>query len=140
MTLESQLKNWAKRASVRTEAVVKTAVQAVADDANLEGPSVANPDGGRGGRMPVDQGFLINTIAAAVGEMPRGPSRPTGAPVNTTSPAIAIASWDMRESLYIGWTAEYAEIMENRYGFMEGALQKWPDFVRAALRETEGMS
>lgn len=140
MTLESQLEAWAKRASVRAESVVKTAVQAVADDANLEGPSVANPDGGRGGRMPIDQGFLKGSIAAAVGEMPRGPTRPTDTSVTTTSPAIAIAGWDMRESLYIGWTAEYAELMENRYGFMEGALQKWPDFVRAALSKTEGMA
>lgn len=138
MSLQRQLDAWAQKAMLRTEAAVKTAAQAVADDANTEGPSVANPDGGRGGRMPVDTGFLRNSIAAAVGSVPRGPGDPlTGRMGGPSAVAVAINGWNLESPLYVGWTARYATVMENRYGFLEAALQKWPDYVEAAVAEAK---
>lgn len=138
MSLQRQLDAWGKKAMLRTEAVAKTAAQQLADDANEEGPSVANPDGGRGGRMPVHTSFLRNSIAAAVGSIPRGPSDPrTDKQGDPGAVAVAINSWNLDSPLYVGWTAVYAGVMENRYGFLEAALQKWPDYVEAAIAEAK---
>lgn len=134
-TFKKQMDAYIAKYKIKLEAVARTAAQNLLDEANAEGPSVANPDGGRGGRLPVDTGFLLNSIAAAVGSMPSGPSVASDEMGSPDAAAIVIAKLNLGESLYIGWTANYAGRMNVRYGFKDAAEQKWQQYVNQAVAE-----
>jgi hypothetical protein len=97
---------------------------------------VGNPGGGAGGRMPTVTGFLRNSIAAAVGRMPSGPSRPGGTVSGNGSVAAEINKWNPLNGsqINIGWTAVYARPMEYRYGFLRGAVENWDRQVERAVK------
>lgn len=136
-SLESQLKTWGERAQERAEAVIKQAIQDVVEDAEV--PRAV------GGRMRVDTGFLRNSIVAAIGKLPVGPSegpRKTAAgvewrdPIGEGSSSVmsVLAQWRFDQPLYVGWSANYAEYREQYDGFMQGAVQRWPEFINSAIR------
>lgn len=113
----------------------KTATLDVCNEARLSGPSVANPDGGKGGRMPIDTGNLRNSMVAAIGSIPSGPT--TG---NENKQGDEVASqlvrWNPGTSLfYAGFTPKYARAMEYRYGFFRGAVLNWHLYVKKAADE-----
>lgn len=115
----------------RLDAVAKTAVDYVVDDAQM---TVA-----KGGRMRVDTGFLRSSIAAALGTMPSGPSVRGADPMGDAGQVgLMVARWDVKTPLYIGWTANYAIYRESYDGFMEAALQNWPQHVGRAINEARG--
>lgn len=120
---------WLEKTESLLTAVVQESVQTVAREANRSRF--------KGGKMPIDTGFLTNSLQARIGSLPSGEStRPEGysnldwdgAQVNTV-----INSMDAGDIIFIGWTAEYARYMENRYGFMRSAAQKWPEFVNESV-------
>ena len=124
----ASVKSWAAEAKVRRAAVVKTAAQAVADDAT---PPVAD-----GGRMRVDTRFLLNSLVADIGQMPRGPSvRGRDKMGDASAVALVIAKMKMGEVLYMGFSASYARPREMHDGFVAAAAQKWPQFVNNAITE-----
>lgn len=127
-SFSAQVNEWAAKSKLRMEAVVKTAAQAVAEDATTP---VA-----QGGRMRVDTGFLRNSFVADIGQMPRGPSdRATESIGDASAVALVIARMQMGEVLYMGFSANYARARESHDGFVEGAAQKWPQFVNNAITE-----
>lgn len=127
-----------RKCEVRMDAVVKTAAQAVLDDANLEGPSMASPGGGKGGRMPVDTGFLRNSLVAGIGSMPSGPSDPrTDDHGDPAAIELVIANMQAGQKLYAGWSAQHARPMEARYAFRDAAAQKWQQHVKKAVDEVK---
>lgn len=79
--------------------------------------------------MPVDTGFLRNSLAVAVN------AEPTAA----TGPEVAarIAGFELGDTISARWTAHYAVHVEygarGRPGraFVRQAAQKWPAFVAA---------
>lgn len=96
----------------------------------------------KGGRMRVDTGFLRASIQAKTGSMPSGPSsnetkriysgdtQADGIPI-----AAALIRWQpAREPIFIGWTANYARWREYQDGFMRGATERWPEFVRRSVK------
>jgi hypothetical protein len=107
----------------RANAVFKQSVQDVAQHASVP---VA-----QGGRMRVDTGFLRNSIRGAVGTLPSGPSERGGASNSGAleDVTLVIAGADIGETIYVGWTANYARPREYRDGFLAAAAQKWPEFV-----------
>lgn len=111
----------------RLDAAAKTAVDAIVEDAQTP---VA-----KGGRMRVDTGFLRNSIAAAVGSMPSGPSDPRADAQGRGEVGLVVEQWSVRDPLYVGWTANYAVYREAYDGFMEGALQNWAKHVSSAVQE-----
>jgi hypothetical protein len=130
---EKQVTSWARKSEMRLEAVFKTAVQDMVDDAQTPRD--------KGGRMPVDTGFLINSGYAAVNRMPSGnpPAKDakewTGA--NQSAAALAINKAKIGDTIYFGWTANYAQYMEAKYAFMRLAAQRWGQFVKMAARRIE---
>lgn len=121
---------WVLKAQGRLEAVVKTAAQAVATNANT--PTA------KGGRMRVDTGFLRNSIKASVGKHPYGVSNARFEPQGDASAVeITIAKWDITKPLYVGWTANYAIHREAFDGFLEAELMQWQDRVDAAVSEAK---
>lgn len=89
-----------------------------------------------GGRMRVDTGFLRASINASVGAMPIGisvnPDPKTKDAFKYTGDSISMAllKWQPGETLYIGWTANYARPREYRDGFLRGAVEQWDGTVK----------
>lgn len=137
-TFTAQVDRWIAKSRKRTRAVVQTATQDLLTAASLQGPSVKNPAGGKGGRMPVDTGFLRASLSVSFSGMPLGPGK--GAPdVKYGDPAFQMKLLDFTpgKTIYAGWTAKYARFMENRYGFMRGAAQNWKSYVQNAAAEVK---
>lgn len=129
-TFEGRLGQFADLAIEDIMAVVKQSVQDVMSDAQQ--PKA------RGGRMPVDTGYLRNSLVSAL----NGTTSITG----PASYGLVIARMEAGDIFESGWLAEYAMRIEfgfkgtdakgRRYNqapafFLRGAAQKWPRFVRA---------
>jgi hypothetical protein len=67
----------------------------------------------RGGRMPVDTGYLRRSIRGALNTRP---SESDGTPL------AALLEAGLDGDVMIGWHANYAGFQEIRSGFMRGAL------------------
>ena len=102
---------------------------------------------GQGGRMPVDTGFLRNSVRASTAGVPNAGSE---------DPALAFARMTVGDTVTVGWTAAYAMRMEHGFvgedklgrtyaqqgnGFLRAEVQNWnaivrevTDEVRAAIR------
>ncbi len=128
------IEKFALDAEKRYRAIARTAAQAVVKN--------AQKTVGEGGRMRIDTGFLRASIAAAVGQMPSGPSAndrdetySVGSYVGE-NPAATFLRWDPNkgEILYIGWTANYARYREAHDHFLKLAVQRWDQEVAKAAK------
>jgi len=139
-TFVAQVDAWTKKSAKRMTAVFRESAQRVIDTAQTVGPSVASPTGGAGGRMPVDTGFLRASMAVSFTGMPVGPSHNEGGAsvtYNGQDVTLVLARATPGQTIYAGWTAVYAPMMEERYGFMRGAAQKWQQIVREVVNEAK---
>lgn len=97
----------------------------------------------KGGRMRVRTGFLRRSLAAAIGRWPTGPVRgdpdaglgqyDNGQQLGSAiSPTLIAALGDLKlgDTLYIGWTAEYAAPRDALDGFVEAGRARWVEIVR----------
>lgn len=115
----AQIKAFADKSKEKIEAVVKQSAQEVF--------SIAQTPKAQGGRMPVDTGFLRNSLIAEL----------NGATVAGGADAyvLAVAGLELGDVVFAGWTAEYARHME--YGtsktpgnfYMLSAAQQWQQIV-----------
>jgi hypothetical protein len=131
---KAQVEAWARKSDARLNAVFRESAQRLIAEAQTVGPSVANPGGGEGGKMPVDDGFLRASGQASLTGWPSGPSRPEDG-LGSMDYAITIAGARIGQTVYFGWTAEYAPFMEQRYGFIRSAAQYWQSIVSGVVRE-----
>ena len=122
------------------ERLLKVARQSIADvieEAQTAGPSVANPSGGKGGKMPIDTGFLRASGRSNIGSLPYGPSRgmktekyPSPDDYRTEgTTSVNLGKLAVGDVYYFGWTAEYAPAIELRYAFLDSAMQNWQAIV-----------
>jgi hypothetical protein len=132
----AQVNAWARKSERRLEAIFKESAQRVIEQAQKVGPSVANPGGGEGGLMPVDTNFLRASGQASLTGWPSGPSRQDESP-GQFDYSITIAGARIGQTIYFGWTAEYARYMEQRYSFMRSAAQNWGSIVNSVTREAQ---
>jgi len=118
-TFTAQIKAFADKSKEKIEAVVKQSAQEVF--------SIAQTPKAAGGRMPVDTGFLRNSLIADI----------NGAAVGGGADAyvMAIAGMEIGDTVFAGWTANYARFQE--YGtsafagnfYMLSAAQQWQAIV-----------
>lgn len=102
-------------------AVVKQSAQDVLEDASRP---VA-----QGGSMPIQTGFLRNSLAVAI----------NAEPTASTGPEVTaqIAGFEMGDTIAARWTADYAVHVEYGArgragrGFVRQAAQRWPALVAA---------
>lgn len=96
---------------------------------------------GSGGNLPVDTGFLRNSGQAALNNTPSGesikPKDYAGGTWSADEAALIISRAKIGDRVIFGWTANYAEYMERRYGFVRLAVQNWPDIVRKNAKQLE---
>ena len=129
--------NWVLECKERLRKVAAQSIEHVIDEAQTPGPSVANPSGGRGGKMPIDTGFLRASGRSNIGSLPAGPSRgdktqkyPSPDEYSTEgSTAVNLARMNIGDVFYFGWCAEYAAVIELQYAFLDSALQNWQTIV-----------
>lgn len=110
------------------EAVVKQSVQDLIND--VQTPTA------KGGRMRVDTGFLRASGQASLNGMPTGPSqKPSGEAKYDdgsdvpTSVVLTIAKMKLGESIWFGWTANYAKYREAHDAFLRLGVQRWQQIV-----------
>lgn len=115
----ARLDEWVLKTERRTEAVIKASAQAVMDTAQQP---VA-----KGGNMPVDTGFLRNSLRSSV----------SGQAVSAGGESYVLAAASLRagDVARFEWTAEYAPHVEygarGRPGrfFMRNAAAQWQRIV-----------
>ena len=123
MSFGRDVSNWIRASQGRIDAVAKQSAQDVTN--------IAQRRRSAGGNMPVDTGFLVNSIRASTASMPSSASDQV---------TVAIIRWrPVDQPLYIGWTANYAPYMEHRYAFMRLAAQQWQDIVDRNARKLASM-
>lgn len=115
----AKLDQWALKTAERTEAVVKASAQGVIDEAQRP---VA-----KGGNMPVDTGFLRNSLRSSVSGQAVG--------AGAESYVLAAASMSAGDVARFEWSAEYAAPVEygarGRAGrfFVRNAAAQWQRIV-----------
>ena len=136
----AQVAGFAAKYQKRMRATMREAVQ--------ETVSQAQQVSAEGGRMRVDTGFLRASLGASVGQMPSGvsvnPDKNSDQKeiysYDGTDISMALLGWQPGETLYVGWTANYARPREARDGFMRGAVEKWDGTVdRVAAKVRKGL-
>lgn len=136
----AQVDAWVRKSKARGEAIFKESVDRVIEEAQTEGPSVANPGGGPG-KMPIDIGFLRASGQASLTGMPTGPRRPAEGALartyNSDDATLTISRAKLGDTIHWGWTADYARAMEARYGFLRSAAQNWRPIVDAVTAEAK---
>lgn len=130
---------WVSKSEARLSAVVKESAQRVIAQAQEVGPSATNPDSVGTGKMPVATGFLRASMVANIGSMPAGPTQggTTAYQYDDGMVTMTIAGMRLGDTLFAGWSAQYAPIMEQRYGFMRSAAQGWQRIVREVTDEAK---
>lgn len=126
-TFTGQIDAWVAKTVQRTEAVIKASTQDVIADAQVP---VA-----KGGRMPVDTGFLRNSLQSSLA----GSTSLSGG----ESYVMIAAQMEVGDVAEFGWTADYARHVEygarGRPGrfFAGGAARKWPEIVAANVAKAK---
>ena len=100
----------------------------------------------KGGRMRVDTGFLRASGQASLTGMPTGPVRPaddakpqqysdgTDVPEITV---LTLARAKAGDTIFFGWTANYAIYREAKDAFLRLGVQKWQQIVDGVIRRVE---
>lgn len=127
-----QVDSWVNECKDRLGKVMRQSIQDTIDDAQTTRA--------KGGRMPVDTGFLRASGKASLTGMPYGETRgerkePNSYPsaeIYSSEPSVnlALSQFDIGMVLSFGWTAEYAQVREAYDGFLIGAVQNWQDTVK----------
>lgn len=123
----AQIKGWSEKAIRNAENVIKDAGQDLFEEAQRPVS--------QGGSMPVDTGFLRNSLVSQL----NGSAMGTGA----TSYVFALAGFKLGDTMFGGWTAEYAEHVNYGTSKMQGrfyvdlAAQKWQLFINKAAAKYE---
>lgn len=115
----AQIAAFAEDAKRKMELVIKQSAQDVGE--------IAQTPVAKGGNMPVDTGFLRNSLVAGL----NGTTSLSG----PDSYVLAIAGAEIGDSIFFGWTASYSRFVEygtqGRAGrfFMLNAAQQWQQIV-----------
>lgn len=160
-TFTAEVDAWVLATRERMRFVFLEAAQRVIGQMQRVGPSVANPDGGDGGKMPVDIGFLRSSLRVTLNEAFSGAS--ISAPVGDTfvysfddsQISLSIAAAQIGDSIYAVYIADYARRLnygfvgqdslgrsydQQGYHFVEFAVGQWQTIVDAVVAEAKSRS
>lgn len=91
----------------------------------------------KGGNMPVDTGYLINSGHAAINQIPSGTSQP-GQAYDFGPSLLVVNSLKVGDRYVFGWTAKYARFMEAKYAFVRLARMDWKQIVKRTAIKVRG--
>ena len=132
LSFGAQMRNWRNKTEQRMELVFQESIQELGKEANTLDD--------KGGNMPFDTGFLVNSLVAAINSEPVGESEPSGiiqSKWDNTAFILAVNKAKIGDRVTIGWTANYAIYMEARFGYMRLAAQNWPQIVKKVTRRVD---
>lgn len=128
-----QVTEWVRKSDARMTAAFRESIQDLVEE--------AQEPRGSGGNMPIRTGFLRSTGDAALNKLPVGETEaPEGVESFTwdaSAALLVINQAKLGDTVYFGWSANYAIYMEDRYGFVRLAAQNWPQIVNRAARRLE---
>lgn len=131
-------REWVELAPQRVEAVYRGATTRLANRLVRTTHS--------GGRLPHRTGNLMRSLLATTA----APVKISDGPFEGVDIGLVIAELKLTDKLYIGYQAVYARRMNygfkgadslgriynhEGFGFFEDAIARWPDYVRASIRE-----
>lgn len=125
-SFSAQVAAWVRKSDSRVTAVFRESAQRLIEQAQTPV--------GAGGKMRVDTGFLRASGQASLTGWPTGPSRRDEGNGNFDY-TLTIAGAKVGDTIYFGWTAEYARVREFHDGFMRSAAQNWQPIVTAVVKE-----
>lgn len=127
---------WVREEKHLLEAVVRESAQRVVD--------TMQTTRGNGGNLPIDTGYLRASLMASTDAMPlirkdAVPADGQSYGYDATPVNLIIANAKPGETIYVGYTASYAAIVD-RHGkspamFVELAAQQWPQIVKEVEAE-----
>lgn len=129
---------WAAESAERMSAIAKASIQDVIDDASKAK--------GKGGNMPIDTGFLRASGQISFNGMPTGPTRPEPAQANYSDGSavgnvtVQLAKFKLGQTVFFGWTANYAVIQEAKNAFLRLAVQNWKYIVASNVTKAKQRS
>ena len=116
---------------------VKGRLEAVHGESTQRLLEQANRPTAKGGRMRVDTAFLRNSLFVSLSGMPSGPSRGDDGNLEPLEFSLEMSGLALGDTIYAGWTANYARWREYEDGFMRGAAENWQQIVDEVARELE---
>jgi hypothetical protein len=142
-TFMATIDDWVKQTSERQLGVFREATKKVVRQAQTGIPHI-----------PVDTGFARASIRASLSSMPlidpsmaaphvkgREPRSGEIYPYDDSDVVLTIASANLEETIYIGWTANYVVFLEYGHsqqapsGFVRLAAEQWPQIVSDTVNE-----
>ena len=117
---------WVAKSQARLEAVWKTAAQDIAKE-------VQTPRA-KGGRLPLDTGYLRNSFSADINATPGGNGN---SPYSAGPIGIVVSRAKIGVRVVFGWSAQYSVYMEARFSFLRSAAQNWPQIVTKASQKVK---
>lgn len=128
----AQIDDFIRKSEALTTGVVREAAQSMIEEAQTSRF--------KGGKMPVDTGFLTNSGKAQIGSLPSGADKKQKDYADQEWKGggqlqAVLAQLKPGDIFYYGWTAAYARKMEIRYMFAQSAAQNWQQHVSRAVTE-----
>lgn len=138
MSFASDIEKWCKETPERVNAVRKRAIELLADEMTTTNRN--------GGKVPFKDGNLAKSLLASTQGMPKT----SETPVAGENIGLVTATLQPDQPVWLGYQAIYARRMNygfvgadslgrvfNQEGhyFVEGAIAKWPEFVKEASEE-----
>lgn len=125
-SFKSQIDKWTTLSQNRMEAVFRQSAQ----DLGIE---VNNPKA-KGGKLPVDTGFLRASFGAQVNGTPKGSGTND---FNPQALIVAIQRAVLGDEITFGYSANYAKKQEAVNGFIRLNVQEWPQIVTKAVKKVK---
>lgn len=96
----------------------------------------------KGGKMRVDTGFLRASGQISFTGIPSGPTVGDKDKKYKTKAIATVdyANWDIGETIYFGWTANYAKYREAYDGFLIAGVQNWQSIVNSVCARIKDRS
>jgi hypothetical protein len=126
----AQIDDFITKSEKRMVALVRASVEELVD--RTQTPT------GRGGRMRIDTGFLRASGQMQLNGLPSGPSRNIDGENfewDRQNITLTLASVDLGDRVFFGWTADYAIYRETYDGFLGANVQNWQQIVDAKVLE-----
>lgn len=140
-TFKADVDAFVKETTLRMQALALQATQDLIEE-------VQTPVA-KGGKMRVDTGFLRASGQFSLTGMPSGPDvglkrkpdQPEGA-IYEPPPIglVELAEFDLGQTIYFGWTANYAKYREAFDGFLISGIQNWQTIVNRVCEQIKQRS
>lgn len=136
LSFSAQVDDWTRQTTQRMTAVFRGSTQEVVSKAQS--------------RIPVDTGFARASVRASTESMPpidpnfKGDRAQSYGPGQANGEVIAtIASAELGEKIFIGWTASYVGMLEIGHsnqapsGFVGVTAMEWPQIVAGEIQKAK---